>query len=183
MDRVNSDDFYSPGYCEYLVDGYASGKIIALRTVSVILGVILCAFLFAMLSFVPQIFFIWLVLLVFVEIVVFRLTKREFEYTVSSGEMTVEIIYGRRWRKKLLSVRVSDAERIFPVDLLSDLQKSVLKADKLVLACRQDSKYMYCLYIKDKSIKNANTAIVFSSCKRLIDTLKFYNRSSVVERK
>ena len=183
MNRNSNSDSFSPGYCEYLVPGFASGKIKLLRTVALVVGLALVVLLFGLLSKIPQVFAVWFVLICALEVILFRCTVREFEYTVAMGEMTVEIIYGKKWRKKIANVRIADAERVFPVDSFNDVQIANLKADKVIYASPKKSDYMYCLYMKDSSEKNARLAIVFSSCKKLNDSIKFYNRTALTERK
>ena len=181
MDR-NSESF-SPGYCEYLVDGYADKTIIGIRAAAIVVGLVLSFFVMLLLMKIPQVFFIWMVVILAFEIILFRLTKREFEYTVAMGEMTVEAIYGRRWRRKLINVRLSDADRVFPIDSVSDRQLISLNADKTIIASPKKSDFLYCLLTKDDGGKNSKTAIVFSSCKKLNDAIRFYNRAAITERK
>lgn len=183
MDRNNSSEGFSPGFCEYLVPGYAGKTAVAIRTAAIVAGLVLCFLLFQLLSFIPQVFAVWLVVIVALEVMVFRYTKREFEYTVAMGELTVEAIYGRRWRKKIFSVRVADADRIFPVENAKDVQILHLNASRVIIASPKKSEYLYCLYSKGKDDKDSGTALVFSSCKKLNDALKFYNRSALTERK
>lgn len=178
----NSDSF-SPGFCEYLVDGYAGKGIVALRFALVAAGLVLCFLLFQLMSFIPQVFAVWFVVIVSLEVIAFRMTRCEFEYTVAMGEMTVDVIYGKRFRRKMFSVRVADADRIFPVDSFKDAQIEHLGAKRVVYASPKKSSFMYCLYIKNADGKNSDTALVFSSCKKLNDALKFYNRTALTERK
>lgn len=180
MDR-NSDSF-SPGYCEYLVDGFADKTIVALRVTALLLGLVLSFFVMLLLVKIPQVFFIWMVLICAFEIILFSLTKREFEYTVAMGEMTVEAIYGKRWRRKLLNIRLSDADRVFPVECLKDAKILNINPTKIIYACPKKSDYLYCLFTKDDGGKNSKTALVFSSCKKLNDSIKFYNRACLTEK-
>lgn len=180
---MNSSDSFSPGYCDYLVDGFASKKIVILRICAIVFGILLLVLLFRLLSFIPQVFVIWFVIIVALEIIFFRMTRREFEYTVAMGEMTVEAIYGKRWRKKLVTVRIADADRVFPVDKFGDKSIEQLRPDKIIYAAPKKNNYLYCLYTKDTGGKNSKTAIVFSSCKKLNDSIKFYNRAALTERK
>ena len=183
MDRNSSSESFSPGYCEYLVDGFASKGIIALRVAAVVVGLVFSAFVCMLLMSIPQVFFIWLVVIFAFEIILFRLTKREFEYTAAMGELTVETIYGKRWRRKTFVLRIADAERIFPVESFKDKEIEKLGANKVIFASPKKSEFMYCLVAKPDGGKNSGTALVFSSCKKLNDALKFYNRSALVERK
>ena len=176
-------DNFSPGYCEYLVPGFAGRNMIVIRIVGIVLGLVLTAAIFSLLSMMPQVVFIWLVIVVFFEIMLFRFTNREFEYTVAMGEFSVDIIYGKRIRRRMIALRIADADRVFPVSGFYDEQITRLEADKMIYASPKKSEYMYCLYTKDLGEKNARTAVVFSSCKKLNDAVKFYNRACFTERK
>lgn len=182
MDKHTVTDSFSPGFCEYLVPGNINRRIAAIRAFSVVFGIVLLVLLFQLLSFIPQVFAVWLVLIFALEIMVFRITKREFEYTVAMGELVIYAIYGKRWRKKLVSLRVADADTIFPVTSFKDEQISRLKAQRVIFASPKKSDFMYCLLTKDTGGKNSKTAVVFSSCKKLNDALKFYNRAALTER-
>ena len=180
MDRSES---FSPGYCDYLVDGFASKKIIIFRVLAIVLGIVLLVLLFELLSFIPQVFAVWFVVIVALEVIFIRSTRREFEYTVAMGEMTVEAIYGKRWRKKLLTFRIGDADSVFPVESFKDAAIENLRPDRVILAAPKKNEFLYCVYIKANTGKNAKTALVFSSCKKLNDAIKFYNRASFTEKK
>lgn len=182
MNGHTSTDSYSPGFFEYLVPGNPDGKINAIRIISMVLGLLLLFVLFQLLSFIPQVFAVWLVLIAAAEVMVFRFTKREFEYTVAMGEMNVDVIYGRKWRRKLISLRVSDADKIFPVNSFKDEQIERLDPKRIIIASPKKSDFMYCLFTKDLGGNNSKTVVVFSSCKKLNDALKFYNRSALIER-
>lgn len=179
MDRL---DNFSPGYCEYLVDGFADKKIVAIRVLALVAGAVLCFLLFQLLSFIPQVFAVWLVVIIALEVILIRSTKREFEYTVAMGEMTIEAIYGKRWRRKMFSVRVADIEKVFPVDSVRDAKIMQLNPTRIVVASPKKSEYLYCIYTKKDGGKNSATAVVFSSCKKLNDAIKFYNRHAICER-
>lgn len=171
-------DGFSPGFCEYLVPGFASKRIVIIRILSIVLGVVLLSLLFQLLSFIPQVFAVWFVLICALEVAIFRFTVREFEYTVAMGELTVEVIYGKKWRRKLANLRITDIDKVFPVSGFKDEKISQLKADKVIYASTKKSDFMYCLFMKEGG-KNSKCALVFSSCKKLTDALKFYNRSAL----
>ncbi len=183
MVRSNSSEGFSPGFCEYLVPGFAGKKIILIRIFAIILGIAASTFLFVMLSFIPQVFFIWLVLIAALEIIVFRLTKREFEYTVAMGEFSVDIIYGKHRRRRVLNVPIRDIDRVFPIDSDDDESVKRLNADILIKVHRPKDRFNCCMVIKDKNGKGKVTAVLFSTCKKLTDSLKYYNRTAVTERK
>lgn len=180
MDRTDS---FSPGYCEYLVPGFAGKNMNIIRAVGIVIGLILTLLVCSLLSVMPQVVFIWLVVVVFFEVMLFRFTKREFEYTVAMGELSVDAIYGRQFRKRLVTLRLADADKVFPVDSFKDEALQRLGAGRIIYASPKKSEFMYCLYTKDSGEKTSKTAIVFSSCKKLNDAIKFYNRACFTERK
>lgn len=179
----NSSESFSPGYCEYLVPGFVGKKLALMRVLALLFGLVFLGVLFALMSKVPQIFAVFLVLIFSLEVIFFRMTSREFEYTVAMGEMTVDAIYGRKIRRKMVSVKISDADKIFPIDGFGDSEISRLGAKKIIYASPKKSDYMYCLYVGKKDAKTSDVAIVFSSCKKLNDSIKFYNRAALEERK
>ena len=170
MQKRNNNETNSPGYCEYLVDGFASKKIILLRVFSIIAALALAVVLFELLKKIPQVIFIWFIILLFFVIMAFRLSSREFEYTVSHGELVVDIIYGKKRRKELVKVKISEISRIIPVTSFNDSKIADLKAKSVLYTCSPKAREMYCIHIKD-------TAIVISSCTKLNDCLKYFNRA------
>ena len=183
MERKINADSFSPGFCEYLAPGFAGKNMILLRILAVVLGVAASVFLFLMLSFIPQVFFIWLIIIVALEIIVFRLTKREFEYTVAMGEFTAEIIYGRRWRRQAFKTAVRDIDRVFSVDSHKDKLVLGLNADRIINLSRPGDRYNCCMVVRSKDGRGRVTAVVFSSCNKLNDCIRYYNRSAVTERR
>ena len=176
-------DNFSPGYCEYLVPGFAGRNMIVIRIVGIVLGLVLTAAIFSLLSMMPQVVFIWLVVVVFFEIMLFRFTNREFEYAVAMGEISVDIIYGKRIRRRMITLRIADADRVFPVEGFKDASIENLRCNRVIYAAPKKNEYLYCVYMKENTGKNAKTALVFSSCKKLNDAIKFYNRACLTERK
>ena len=183
MGLNNNSEGFSPGFCEYLVPGFPGKNMNIIRIVGIIIGLVLTAAVFSLLSIMPQVVFIWLVVVVFFEIVLFRFTVREFEYTVAMGEMSVDVIYAKQWRRRMITLRIKDADSIFPVNSFKDEQIENLRADRIIYASPKKSEYMYCFFTKEIGGKNSKTALIFSSCKKMNDAIKFYNRSCFTERK
>lgn len=183
MGLNSSSEGFSPGFCEYLVPGYAGKNMNIIRVIGIVIGLALTAVVFSLLSIIPQIVFIWLVVVVFFEILLFHFTSREFEYTVAMGELSVDAIYGRQWRRRMITLRIKDADRIFPVESFKDSQILRLNADRVIYASPKNSEFMYCFFTKEIGGKNSKTALVFTSCKKLNDAIKFYNRACFTERK
>ena len=184
MKNFNASESFSPGYCEYIVSAKASKNIIIARIIAVFAGLALIGAFLGLLSKIPQVLFLWTVVVIALEIIFFTKSKREFEYTVAQGTFTVEVIYGKSVRKKVAEVKISEASKVVAVS--SDEYVDFFKADiasksKKIYACDKNPKDMHLMYIPDS---NGNgTALFFDSCKKLNDSIRFYNRSAVVERK
>ncbi len=180
MKTKNSNESFSPGYCEYMVSVKADKKIILLRIAALIIGVVLMISLMGLLSKIPQVMFLWAVLIVALEVIFFSKTSREIEYTVATGTMTIDTVYGKSIRKKLVEVKLSEVEC---VTLASDTAAATLPDNaKVINACNYKDSYKY-LMIVPKTENHQSLAIYFSGCKKLIDCIKYYNRSCIKERK
>lgn len=181
MIKNKVSDTYSPGFCEYLVTARPGKLTVIIRLLGVILGLFLLLLAFSLLSFIPQIIVMYVLVVCFGEFALFKITAREFEYTVALGELMVDAIYGRRFRRNVLKVRVADASKIFPIESPKAIKEQKERLGKIVFAHGKNKEYMRCLCIKDTAKKAKPVAIVFSSCPRLDECLKFYNRSAFSE--
>ena len=180
---MNRTESFSPGFCEYLVPGFVGKKLTVFRILGIVLGIALTTALFSLIMVMPQVIFIWLVVIIFLEVMLFRFTSREFEYTIITGELNVDIIYGKRLRRRVATVKLREAESIFPISGFNDNALSRLKNTKILYLSPKKSDYMYCLYTKNIDGKSDRTAIVFSSCKKMSDAIRFYNRAAFNENK
>ena len=179
MKNNNSNESFSLGHCEYLVSVRADKKIILLRIAALIIGAVLMFSLMGLLSKIPQVMFLWAVLIVALEVIFFRKTSREIEYTVATGTMIIDTVYGKSIRKKLVEVKLSEVESVM---LASDGATATLPDAKVINACNINDSYKY-LMIVPKSEDHQTLAIYFSGCKKLIDCIKYYNRNCIKERK
>ena len=184
MKTSNASENFSPGYCEYLVSAKAGKKIILSRISAIIVGIVLVAAIFLLASKIPQIAFLWLVVVVALEVIFFSKTKREFEYTVAQGVFTAEVIYGKSIRKKVVDVKISEASIVVAVsskEYLDFFKGDLAEKAKKIYACDNTPDDMHLMYIQGEG--NEGTALFFDSCKKLNDSIKYYNRAAVVERK
>lgn len=180
----NNSDSFSPGYCEYLVSAKASKKIVISRIVAIFAGLALIVALLGLMSKIPQVLFLWIVVVVALEVIFFNKTRCEFEYTVAQGTFTAEVIYGKSIRKKVAEVKISSASKVVPVssaEYLDFFKGDVESKSNKIYACDKKSGNMHLMYIPGE--ENGATALFFDSCKKLDDCIKYYNRSAVVEKK
>ncbi|MBE6682261.1 MAG: ABC transporter ATP-binding protein [Ruminococcaceae bacterium] len=181
MSRINSDEAVTrPGYCEYLTDGFVGRKLWILRIAVVVLCIAATLGFSSFLVFVPQIAFIWLLLVAVIVVMTFRYTTREFEYCISTGEMSIDTVYGKKIRKNTVSFKFSSVDSIFPVESIKDEKIMGLGAGKVIYACPKKSDFLYCIYVK---YDGSDLAVVVDSCTKLVDCFKFYKRAAFTERK
>ncbi len=177
--RRNASDSFTPGYCEYLVKAKADKKVIIIRLISLLVGAALILLFMGLLSKIPQVLFLWFVVVVGLEIIVFSKTRREFEYTIASGKLTVDVIYGKSFRRKLYEVRIADADTITYV---GNGAHAVIGKNKEIYACNKNDGDMYVMLIP-RADGNEGTALYFSGCSKVLDCIKYYNRACIKERK
>ncbi len=176
---LSSNEGFTPGYCEYLVPAKADKKVVVIRIAALLIGAALIAVFMGLLSKIPQVLFLWFVVVCGLEIIVFSKTKREFEYTIASGIMTVEIIYGKSMRKKLYEIRIADAET---VTYVGNGAHALIGQAKEIYACNKNDSNMYVMIIP-KADSHEATALYFSGCTKVLDCIKYYNRTCIKERK
>ena len=103
-----------------------------------------------------------------------RYTEIEYEYVVSSGELTIATIYGNRVRKTMLEVKINEAERIAPYD---DKGKEALERVQIknvynILKQRNSPDAYYALFDIPKKGK---TLVLFEGDEKALKIMRFYN--------
>ena len=184
MKKSTSSESFSPGYCEYLVSAKSSKNIVLIRLGAIVAGIALIVAFLGLLSKIPQVLFLWTVVVVGLVLITFSKTKREFEYTIAQGTFTAEVIYGKSIRKKLVEVKISDASKVVAVESAeyTDFFKgTIAENSKKIYACDSKPKNMHLMYIPGGN--SGDVALYFDSCKKLNDCIKYYNRSAFIERK
>ena len=108
-----------------------------------------------------------------------RYTEIEYEYIVSSGELTLHTIYGNRTRKKNLEIKLKDISRIAPYDdagraKLAGMQiKTVFNATK-----SKDSPNTY--YAIFDTPKSGKAVLLFEGDPKALRIMRFYNPLTVI---
>ncbi len=168
----------SMGFAEYLVEKKITGKDI-LKKLLVILGgaAVVGAELALTLETIPPASFIFSALIIFFTWYFYQFTKVEYEYVVVQGEIELEVIYGKRKRKKLAQVKFSQIEKIAPYSTISKLAENI-EISKTIYACSsiKDSDVYGVLYEDD----NGKKCIVYINVvKKTIDSFKYYKRAAL----
>ena len=113
----NDNGEYSRNYMEHIVERRTTAKTVILK--ALILAAVIIANL-ALIVFitakVPALMILpWFLSGLFVWWV-YRFFNVEYEYVTAGGEMDFDIIYGKKQRKRMLTVKITDMEIIAPVD-------------------------------------------------------------------
>ena len=107
-----------------------------------------------------------------------RFTRIEYEYVIISGEFSIAAIYDNLSRKDLIkNIRIKDMHKIVPYHTNGTL-----------LEAREIGHILqYCSDLEDPDIyigiydddKRGRTAVIFNTCRKLVQIMKFYNALNV----
>ena len=113
----NDNGEYSRNYMEHIVERRPTAKTVMIKALILSAVIILNLFLILFITAkVPALMiFPWFLSGLFIWWV-FRFFNVEYEYVTAGGEMDFDIIYGKRQRKRMLTVKISDMEIIAPLD-------------------------------------------------------------------
>jgi len=176
----DESSFGGPGYSEYLVPVKANARFVVFRVIIIAVCAFLLFGLLMLTSRIPQIFAVWLVVIVFFGWVAIGFTKREFEYVIAEGSLRLDVIYGAKRRRKVCAVRLSDASKIAPCTLPDGSLEKLAEKKRRVYACNKNDNNMYYILYKTG---DKNNLLFLSAPKRTVDSFRFYNRSALTERK
>ena len=102
----------------------------------------------------------------------------EYEYSFTSGIMTVSHIYGNKTRKTIQEITIKDMAVIKPLAEARDDIRSFGPETVLDKTSSQDAKNVYVALYKDKHEKK--TELLFDASEQTLKILKFYNPVTVV---
>lgn len=108
-----------------------------------------------------------------------RFVDVEFEYSITSGILTLSKIFGNRSRKKLMEMTIKDASVIAPLN--DKLQKSKLDAyqpEKVYFALSSpDAEDGYFMLFEQEGVA---CALLFEATAQTLKICRFYNPSATV---
>ena len=104
-----------------------------------------------------------------------RFVNIEYEYRIIQGEFQMDIIYGQRQRKELMSCRVRDMEIIHPLD---DAGRKALAdcahVDDCSISQKKPTPDVYYFTYTENGKKYG---MIFEATKKTLNIMKFYNAS------
>lgn len=176
----NNGNEFLPNYVEHLVP-LQEKKLILPRKLAIIglavglpllLGVAVIAVPFLQ-YFGGGIFLLLLGILILIWYL-WRFASIEYEYTILSGELSFEIVYGRRQRKAYYSTKIKDIEKLAPVD-----GKPVCKEDfqgvtrEVFCAAKMENPRTWYAIVKEEG--GGKTLLFFEVTEKAEKALRFYN--------
>lgn len=113
-----------------------------------------------------------------VEIYVWKLFNVELEYSMTSGIMTFSRIYGGMRRKKVLDVFIKDMREIAPVtdDTMEHLRSIGVEKDYLFASSASADDMYYATFDCDGRL----SVVYFEATEKTLKILRFYNPATVV---
>ena len=107
-----------------------------------------------------------------------RYTSVEFEYSFTSGEVTVSKIFGGRTRRELISFRLRDCSMIAPAtDRVGKDRAAAFRADETVTALSEpDAPDAYFAAFEDQDGKKG--LVYFEATQKSLRICHFYNASA-----
>ncbi|MHC1693936.1 MAG: hypothetical protein AB9835_01375 [Eubacteriales bacterium] len=106
-----------------------------------------------------------------------KFVKIEYEYTVAGGEVSFDIIYGQRNRRKLISAKVKELSLIAPATGTYRHRIEAQDISKRHYFCSSlDAPNLY--FIEYNDPKEGKTLIFFDATKKTMAAFKFYNSAN-----
>jgi len=174
---MKDNEFGTPGYAEFLTKIAPNGKIKLIRLMIAVVSLALLGGLFALTSKIPQIFVIWLVIIVFFAKMSFDFTRRECEYIIASGELELSLIYGSRKRKKLASYKLCDLQKAVRVGSADESLLSGIDKSQIYNACLEKDENRYLLVFESEDGKKR--ALYISAPEHTLSAIKYYKKSAL----
>lgn len=175
MSSLFNSENGSLGYAEQIVSVKANGKIKLIRTIILLVCAVLLFLLLSLTSKIPQIFAVWAVVIIALASIAFSYTKREFEYTIAQSTLTLDCIYGKKKRKHVFEIKLSDALKVAPANFTQQETAGIEKKN-IFFACNKNDAYIHCMtYTKN----NQNCALYFSAPPNVINSIKHFRKSIV----
>ena len=168
--------------CEYLIKQKCAGWALAKKIIFILVYFLIFAVptLLSLLSASAEalipIIMASIALSLMTAFITWRFTDVEFEFLIDSGEMTVSKIYGKRIRKKLLQIKVSDFSEIglYDDEAFERLSKLSLQSNLICVSSLDTQEMFYGLYSRgdDKCV------LYFEATDKAIEIIKRHNFSA-----
>lgn len=107
---------------------------------------------------------------------VMRYFSIEHEYIVTNGELDVDIIYGKKKRKRLATINNKNLEIMAPLSSDKNFNNSDFKKRIDASSGIKENKKYYAVFNHKEFGK---TLLIFEPSDEMLENIKYYNRSKV----
>ena len=131
-----------------------------------------------LLAFVPL--SLWLIIFI-----TWRYVSVDYEYSVTSGTLTLTKIYGNRSRRKIFEMKLKDAVRIAPLEapLEADRATAYAPEREFVGVSSMSAPDIYIMLFElgnDKNREKRRAIFYFEATAKMLSVCRFYNPSGTV---
>ena len=174
-----SGNEFLPNYVEYICPLQEKKILLPKKLGIVFLGVFLLFALFFASTFSFLKFFGGMIPFVLLGIGVllwylWRFVSVEYEYTILGGEISFEVIYGRRQRKPYYSAKLQKVEKLAPLNG-QDITASSFPGVTKELFCASTRKNPNTWYALIQEEGGGKTLLFFEICAKAEKALRFYS--------
>ncbi len=175
------DAFGSANYSEFMVDVKKEGKYKMQRLLMIGLYVLVAA---AFVVVMVALTFPWIGLLIpfaifFLRFLTWHYVSRSYYYTVDGSFFTVLKVYGGKYEKDFVKVKISEAEMIAPLnEEYTPHAHAHADATRYEAVSSFDASDIYFMTFTDKDGKPA--VVFFEATESMLKAMKYYNSQALV---
>lgn len=107
--------------------------------------------------------------------VVMKYFSIEHEYIVTNGEIDIDIIYGKKKRKRLATINSKNLEVLAPLEGVNDVKGDFKKKIDASSGIKENKKY----YAVFNHKEFGKTLLIFEPSNEMLENIKYYNRAKV----
>ncbi len=175
---ANGNEFL-PNYVEHLVPLQEKKMLIGKKLGIIFMGVFLLALLifattFSFLQFLGQFIPFLLLGIAFLMWYLWRYVSVEFEYTISGGEISFDVVYGRKQRKEYYTAKITRMEKIAPLAGKEITRESFpeIRREIFCASTKKNPNTWYAIVLEEDGGK---TLLFFEMTAKAEKVLRFHN--------
>ena len=174
IEQTEKGEIMNDTYCETIIKCKMGSKALMGRMLAVIMSAVtllICLMIVPIFGLIAAFFLVWL------DIVVFRNTDIEYEYQYVSGDLDIDVIYGKTKRKKAQRFDMRKIEVFAPVnsDKLSSYRGDNIKVMDYSSGYMDRKRYAFVI-----TLEGGQTAkVIFEPTEKMVDAVKYVAPSKV----
>lgn len=161
-------------FLEYLMVKKSTGAEIALKVGIVLLAILLSFIIFILfmsVSFLRSFSFFAVLCIGYIAYILVSRMAIEYEYIFTNGDLDIDIIRGRKYRKRLVTVK---CKNIRNMEQTNEIEGKTRTGDKAINAVYNPA--LGKIYRIDATVKDGKEALIFfQPAEKLIDEMRKFN--------